>query len=82
MAKQEEQLLQDLRRLAPKDLDAVQSFVRVLLEDAEPLTPEEAAEFEAGRQAIARGDFVVWHPPGQGPCLNSGHSGGLLGVPD
>jgi hypothetical protein len=29
------------------------------LEDVEEMTPEEAAEFEAGRQEIARGEYVV-----------------------
>jgi hypothetical protein len=71
MAKLEDQLLQDLRRLAPADLGAVQSFVRVLLADPEKLTPEEAAEFEAGRQEIARGEYVVWDPARKGPCLRS-----------
>lgn len=60
MAKLEERLLQDLRRLAPADLAAVRDFIRVLLEEAEELTPEERAEMEAGEAEIARGEFVRW----------------------
>jgi len=60
MAKLEEQLLQDLRRLAPADLHAVHDFVRVLLQEPEVLTPEERAEVEAGETEIARGEYVRW----------------------
>jgi len=60
MAKLEEQLLQDLRRLPPADLDAVRDFIRVLLEEPEKLTPEERAEVEAGENEIARGEYVRW----------------------
>ncbi len=60
MAELKERLIQDLRRLPPEDLTAVQDFVRVLLAEPEALTSEEAAELEAGQAEIARGEFVRW----------------------
>jgi len=71
MAKLEEQLLQDLRRLAPADLEAVRDFIRVLLEEPEKLTPEEQAEVEAGEAEIARGEYVRWDDVRRTKCLPS-----------
>jgi hypothetical protein len=58
MTEPKERLIQDLRRLAPEDLTAVQDFVKVLLEEPEELTPEEVAELEAGEAEIRRGESV------------------------
>ena len=55
-----DQLIEELNRLSPADLAAVQELVRMLLEEEEDLTPEEAADFEAGRAEIARGEWVRW----------------------
>lgn len=55
-----EQLIEELNRLRAEDLVAVRELVRVLLEEEEDLTPEEAADFEAGRAEIARGEWVRW----------------------
>jgi hypothetical protein len=71
MAELKERLIQDLRRLPPEDLTAVQDFVRVLLADPEALTSEEAAEVEAGQAEIARGEFVRWEDVRRTKCSSS-----------
>jgi hypothetical protein len=55
-----DQLIEDLKRLSEDDLAVVRDFVRVLLEEEEDLTAEEAAEFDAGREEIARGEWARW----------------------
>jgi len=60
MATVKEELIEELNHLRVEDLVTVHEFVRVLLEEEEDLTPEEAADFEAGRAEIARGEWVRW----------------------
>jgi hypothetical protein len=71
MAELKEQLIQDLRQLAPADLTAVQDFVRVLLAEPEALTPEEASELEAGQAELRRGESVRWQDVRRTRCLPS-----------
>ncbi len=71
MTELKERLIQDLRRLAPEELTAVQDFVRVLLEEPEELTPEEMAELEVGQAEIRRGESVHWEDIRRTPCLPS-----------
>ncbi len=71
MAELKEQLIQDLCRLAPQDLTAVQDFVRVLLAEPEELTPEETAELEAGQAELRRGESVRWEDTRRTPCSRS-----------
>ena len=60
MATVKEELIEELNHLRVKDLVTVREFVRVLLEEEEDLTPEEAAEFDAGQAEITRGEWVRW----------------------
>lgn len=47
-----------IRRLPPSKLEQLLDYARELVE--EEVTPEEIAEFEAGKSEIARGEWVDW----------------------
>jgi hypothetical protein len=55
-----EELLKRLEGLSPTALDEVLSFVRVLQQEPEALTPEETAEVEADRLEISEGQWTRW----------------------
>jgi hypothetical protein len=55
-----EELFKRLEILSPEALDEVLSFVRVLRQEAEALTPKETAEVGAGRLEISEGQWTRW----------------------
>lgn len=55
-----EALLQKLDGLSPSALEEVLAFVRVLEQEPEALTPEEAADVEGGRREVTEGQWTRW----------------------
>lgn len=55
-----EALLQKLEGLSPSALEEVLAFVRVLEQEPEALTQEEAAEIEEGRREVTEGQWTRW----------------------
>jgi hypothetical protein len=53
-------LLKRLQGLSPAALEEVLALVRVLEQDPEALSPEEAAEVEAGRREVTEGQWTRW----------------------
>ncbi|MFQ5803444.1 MAG: hypothetical protein ACE5JQ_11175 [Candidatus Methylomirabilales bacterium] len=55
-----EELIRQLDKLSDHELAEILDFVRVLQEEPEKLSPEEAEALEASRDEVARGDWVRW----------------------
>lgn len=55
-----EDLLQRLEGLSSAALEEVLAFVRVLEQEPEALSPEEAAEVEGGRREVTEGQWTRW----------------------
>lgn len=55
-----EDLLQKLEGLSPAALEEVLAFVRILQQEPEELSPDEAAEVEKGRREVTEGQWTRW----------------------
>ncbi|MBI2555601.1 MAG: hypothetical protein HYV92_14530 [Candidatus Rokubacteria bacterium] len=55
-----EALLRKLEGLSASALEEVLAFVRVLEQEPEAVTQEEAAEIEGGRREVTEGQWTRW----------------------
>lgn len=55
-----EELIRQLDSLSDRELAEVLDFVRVLQQEPEDLSPEEAEELRTSRAEVARGEWVRW----------------------
>lgn len=55
-----EELIRQLDSLSDHELAEVLDFVRVLQEEPEELSPEEAEDLRSSKGEVARGEWVRW----------------------